>query len=302
MPVQVKCACGASYSLKDEFAGKSLKCPQCGATVTAGPVATATAASGEPQGDPLFARDKFLLSQKHMSISQKYFVHDESGNPILFVERPTHLFRQLLALAGVLVAIVAWCAVILFLMTLTGGEGEEPSSLAGVIGILGFLGMFPVLIFVGAALSPKRHVSFYRDESMGEKLLEVLQDHKLQIIFATYTVRDKMGRTLATFKKNFLFDVFRKKWQCHSPSGQLLFEAHEDSIILSLLRRVLGPFFGLLRTNFVFERGEQILGEFNRKFTLLDNYVLDLTRDPRRSLDRRIALAMGVMLDTGERR
>ena len=40
----------------------------------------------------------------------------------------------------------------------------------------------------------------------------------------------------------------------------------------------------------------------NRKFTVLDRYVLDLTADEERALDRRIALASGIMLDTGERR
>jgi hypothetical protein len=45
-----------------------------------------------------------------------------------------------------------------------------------------------------------------------------------------------------------------------------------------------------------------ILGEFNRKFTILDRYVVDLTDDPDRYLDRRIALALGIMLDTGEGR
>jgi hypothetical protein len=44
------------------------------------------------------------------------------------------------------------------------------------------------------------------------------------------------------------------------------------------------------------------VGEFNRKFTILDRYVLDLSRDSARALDRRVAVAMGVMLDTGERR
>jgi len=43
-------------------------------------------------------------------------------------------------------------------------------------------------------------------------------------------------------------------------------------------------------------------GEFNRKLTILDRYVLDMRADTTRSLDRRIALALGVMLDTGERR
>ena len=45
-----------------------------------------------------------------------------------------------------------------------------------------------------------------------------------------------------------------------------------------------------------------MIGEFNRKLTLLDRYVLDLTADRERVFDRRIALALGVMLDTGERR
>jgi len=30
--------------------------------------------------------------------------------------------------------------------------------------------------------------------------------------------------------------------------------------------------------------------------------VLDMTHDPQRLMDRRIAIALGVMLDTGERR
>ena len=46
----------------------------------------------------------------------------------------------------------------------------------------------------------------------------------------------------------------------------------------------------------------EVFGEFNRKFTLFDRYVLDLSADADRTFDRRIALAVGVMLDTGERR
>ena len=80
--------------------------------------------------------------------------------------------------------------------------------------------------------------------------------------------------------------------------------AIEDSIVLSLLRRIIGPFLGFLRTNFVLVRGAdaEIFGEFNRKFTLLDRYVLDLSADTARTFDRRVAVALGIMLDTGERR
>jgi hypothetical protein len=60
----------------------------------------------------------------------------------------------------------------------------------------------------------------------------------------------------------------------------------------------------LVLLNFVLCRGEtdEVLGEFNKKFSLRDRYVLDLTADKSRFLDRRIALAVGVLLDTGERR
>ena len=95
----------------------------------------------------------------------------------------------------------------------------------------------------------------------------------------------------------------RKRWYVETAAGQVIALAIEDSIVLSLLRRVLGSLFGLLRTNFVLVHPDgRVLGEFNRKFTLLDRYVLDLTADPERHLDRRVALALGVMLDTGERR
>jgi uncharacterized protein YxjI len=132
----------------------------------------------------------------------------------------------------------------------------------------------------------------------------VIQDQRVAFLTRTYTVKTAAGDTLAILKKTYLHNVVRKRWYVGGPGGEPLAMAIEDSIVLSLLRRVLGPFFGFLRTNFVLVRGQdaEIFGEFNRKFTLLDRYVLDLSADTARAFDRRIALALGVMLDTGERR
>jgi len=71
-----------------------------------------------------------------------------------------------------------------------------------------------------------------------------------------------------------------------------------------LARPPTGSVHGLLRTNFIFQRpgSDKVIGEFRRKMTILDRYVLDLTADRTRAFDRRIAVALGVMLDTGERR
>src|SRR2546430_1415276 len=179
-----------------------------------------------------------------------------------------------------------------------------PSGLKTIVGMVGVFGILFGSIALGIALSVKRHVTFYRDQSKREKLLDILQDKKFQPITMTYTVRDARGRKLAKLGKNWLFNAVRKRWYVWGPDGRVLFLAKEDSIILSLLRRFLGPLFGVLRTNFIFLPAgtDDVIGEFKRKFTILDRYVLDMTADPQRLMDRRLAIALGVMLDTGERR
>lgn len=297
MPVLVTCECGTSYDLKDEFAGKLVKCPNCGRPARAPAPSAGTASQG--QADPAFDRDMFLLRQQLLKISEKYDVGDEQGNKIIFVERPAHLLRNLGALLAVLVVVAG--AVGLFGM----GDTAPPGSTARLLTAIGALVLiFVVAPVVGIALSVKRHITFYRNESKRERLLSILQDKKFQPITMTYTVRDARGRPLARLGKNWLFNIIRKRWYVWAPNGELLFLAKEDSVILSLLRRFLGPMFGLLRTNFIFLPAgtEDVIGEFKRKFTILDRYVLDMTADPQRLMDRRIALALGVMLDTGERR
>ena len=295
MAVVVSCRCRNTYTLKDEYAGKLVECPQCGAINKAGE-STLTPKS---QADGVFNRDIFLLRQKHLAINQKYQVSDEQGSPILFVERPTYFWRTLFAL---LVGWMAMMGVYVFGMAIASASAQRGSL--GGLALLVILAAPVTFVVVAMTLSKRRHVTFYRDESRTQKMFDVLQDKKVQFPMRTYTVRDASGTALATFRKNYLYNLIRKRWEMRAPNGSMLCVAREDSIILSLLRRVLGPLFGLLRTNFIITRGDSdmVIGEFKRKFTILDRYVLDLSPDRRRDLDRRLGLALGVMLDTGERR
>jgi uncharacterized protein YxjI len=305
MPVVVSCRCRNTYTLKDEYAGKLVECPQCGAVNKAGE-STLTPKS---QADPVFNRDIFLLRQK-VAINQKYQVSDEEGNALIFVERPTYFWWTMLAIFGAFVVTFVLLTVLMLVvgivMGVSQGANAPPGAPAPDSPIATIVPMLMPIIFVVVAMafSKKRHVTFYRDESKTEKMFEVLQDKKIQFPMRTYTVRDASGTRLGSFKKNYLYNLFRKRWEMRSANGSIMCVAKEDSIILSLLRRVLGPMFGLLRTNYLITRGvgSTVLGEFKRKFTILDRYVLDLSADRRRDLDRRMAVALGVMLDTGERR
>ena len=249
------------------------------------------------QDDRLQTLKKVLVAQKHMSISQKYTVWDEHENAVLFVERPSHVIKSLIALLAAAVAGgVAWAALGAATSTLPQG------NLQGALVILTVFAGLAAAIMALVRFMPKRHVMFFRDEAKTDRIFEVLQDMKFEFLTVSYTMVDAAGQTLAKFRKNHLSSIFRKRWQCTDPTGRELFVAQEDSALKSLLRRLLGPLFGLLRTNFHFMSGERKLAEFNRKMTLLDKYVLDMTHDKMNALDRRIAIAMGVILDTGERR
>lgn len=296
MSVVVSCRCRNTYTLKDEYAGQLVECPQCGAINKA----SESTLTPKSQADETFNRDVFLLRQKHLAINQKYQVSDEQGNAILYVERPTYFWRTLFAVA---IGWVVMMAVYVLGIGAAAAAGQQGGAGAG-LGFLVVLAAPVAFVVVAMALSKRRHVTFYRDESKTQKMFDVLQDKKVQFPMRTYTVRDASGKPLASFKKNYLYNIFRKRWEMRSVNGTVMCVAKEDSIILSLLRRVLGPLFGLLRTNFLITRGEtdMVIGEFKRKFTILDRYVLDLSPDRRRDLDRRLGLALGVMLDTGERR
>lgn len=296
MSVRVGCECGTSFELKDELAGKVVRCPQCSRENRVPGAAVAV----QVQADPVFDRDIFLLRQQLLKISEKYDVADERGKNIIYIERPAHLAQNLGA--GLAAAIVGFGIFALFTSV---ADENPPESVAGAILIgLGLVLGFAAALAVAVPLSAKRHVTFYRDGSKREILLDIIQDKKWQLINRTYTMRDFRGQPLARLAKNWLYNLFRKRWYVYGPDGGLLYVAKEDSVILSLARRFLGPVFGFLRTNFIILRpdSQDVVGEFKRKFTILDRYVLDMSGDRERLMDRRIALGLGVMLDTGERR
>lgn len=275
-----------------------MRCPQYGQTLQVDASAVAVAVA---EGDAVFGRDRFLLRQKALALNEKYYVWDDNGQTLLFVERPAHHLRSLLALLG---AIVTWLAVFTIGMLLLLQVYNDFDDAVPFIVPLAVIAFIPTVV-IGVALSPLRHVTFYRDDTRGERLLEIRQINKWQLPNAYYDLLDTDGNLLAKLKKNYLYNFIRRRWYISRPDGTMWVLAKEDSIVLSLLRRVMPEIFAaFMRTNFIIVRpdDEQVIGEFNRKLAILDRYVLDMSNDTDHCLDRRVALALGVLLDTGERR
>ena len=106
-------------------------------------------------------------------------------------------------------------------------------------------------VFLAITLSPKRHISFYSDESKGELCSRCSRTRSFSRSSRPTRYLTPEGETLGRMKKNYLYNFFRKKWDVLDAQGRKVLIAREDSLLLSLLRRWLGPMLGFLRANFI---------------------------------------------------
>jgi uncharacterized protein YxjI len=118
-----------------------------------------------------------------------------------------------------------------------------------------------------------------------------------------HEVLDANGAVIGMLEKNFGKSLLRSHWHVRDPAGQELFEAHEASWIIALLRRVgqLGPdWFDLLTWlpfNFVLRRNDSEVGRYKRVLgTVRDRYLLEL-EPGLEDFDHRLVVAFTVALD-----
>lgn len=117
-----------------------------------------------------------------------------------------------------------------------------------------------------------------------------------------HDVLDAEDRPIGVLEKVFGKSLLRSHWRVRDPEGNELFEAHEASWWIALLRRFadLGPdwmsLLNWLPFNFVLKRDGEIVGRYRRVLgKLRDRYVMEL--EPSLEADRRLVLAFAVALD-----
>lgn len=153
----------------------------------------------------------------------------------------------------------------------------------------------------------KEDLRFWADETKTWELFRVKARQRFDPR-ARYKVTDGGGAHIGELGKDFSRSLARSTWRVYSPSGEEIAWATERSLFRSLLRRVIGlggfiPLVGALielipiRYHFDFFRGEEPIGSLERRFGIRDRYVLDVSGDTERALDRRVAIALAVAMD-----
>jgi uncharacterized protein YxjI len=163
----------------------------------------------------------------------------------------------------------------------------------------------PVAYVRQKRMAIKEDIRFYADEGETRELFRIKARSVFDIGGARYDVfagDDRIGVLEHQFKASLL----RTKWTVRAGDETELMTAQERSLPLAIARRLIDfvPYGEWIPIpyNFDFLADGRTVGSMNRKFQLRDRYVVDLSGDQDRSVDRRLAVALAIGLDTLQNR
>jgi uncharacterized protein YxjI len=152
----------------------------------------------------------------------------------------------------------------------------------------------------------KEDIRFFGDEQETEEVFRIKARSMFDIGGARYDVTDAAGAPIGVLEHVFGKSFLRSTWRVKDADGGEVLTAQERSLPMALARRIVDfvPYGELVPIpyNFDFLMDGNVVGHLNRKFQLRDRYVLDLSGDHERRLDRRLAIALAIGLDTLQNR
>jgi uncharacterized protein YxjI len=155
-------------------------------------------------------------------------------------------------------------------------------------------------------LKIKEDIRFYADEGETQELFRIKARSMLDFGGSRYDVLEGEERIGLLWHK-FRESLIRTTWHVGGPDEQEIALARERSKAGAIARRAVDfvPYVGEyipIPYNFEILMGDQVIGGMDRKFKLRDEYVLDLSDDREKKLDRRLAVALAIGLDTLQNR
>jgi uncharacterized protein YxjI len=156
-------------------------------------------------------------------------------------------------------------------------------------------------------LKIKEEIRFYADDAELQELFQIKARTWLDTGGSKYDVIDAQEGNIGVLEHAFRKSLFRSTWRISTPDAEEIAIAQERSQVLGIARRVIDfvPDIGGLIPipyNFDILASDRVIGRMDRKFQLRDRYVLDLSGDTDRALDRRLAIALAIGLDTLQNR
>lgn len=149
----------------------------------------------------------------------------------------------------------------------------------------------------------KEDIRIYSDKSMAHELLTI-KARQILDFGATYNVVDpQSGAAVGGLRRKGLRSLARDKWLLLDPQGQEIGMIQEDRLSLALIRRWVRFLALLLPQRYTVSIEGQPAAFIKQHFNpFVLKYTLDLSQDYEKKLDRRLAIAAGILLCAIERR
>jgi hypothetical protein len=158
----------------------------------------------------------------------------------------------------------------------------------------------PVAFVRQQRLKIKEDIRFFADENETEELFRIKARAVLEFS-GRYDVTTPAGERIGVLGKVFGKSLLRSTWSVLDGNEQELAVAKERSQFWAIVRRAVdvipyGDFIPIV-FHFTIDEGDRHLGDFTRRIGIRDRYDLDLSGDPERRIDRRLAIALAIALD-----
>ena len=159
----------------------------------------------------------------------------------------------------------------------------------------------PVAFVRQKRMAMKEDIRFFAREDESEELFRI-KARSLMELGGRYDVTSADGAKIGVLEKVFGKSLLRSTWRILDESEQELAVAKERSTVAAIVRRVIdavpyGDFVPILFHFTIDTADGRHLGDFERAWGVRDKYTLELSGDPERTVDRRLAIALGIALD-----
>jgi uncharacterized protein YxjI len=163
----------------------------------------------------------------------------------------------------------------------------------------------PVCFVEQARFKFKEDIRFFTDDTKQVEAMRLKARQRFDPK-ARYDITDANGAKIGELQKVFGKSLLRSTYRLYDSSGEETAQATEKSLLVALFRRLVDfiPYVGNFADwlpipyHFVFKRGDRELATNTRRaWKIADTYTIDLSGDPERTLDRRLALALAIGLD-----
>ncbi len=145
-------------------------------------------------------------------------------------------------------------------------------------------------------------ITVWTNNSKGEVLFNIKAE-KILDIHGKFLIKDQFDNLIGYCKKAFRASLFRSTWEVYDSQDKLLFVALERSQGMAAFRRLaqfipyLSDVAGFLPFNFIYEKDGKTVGHHKRVWGRLTDQYKQSLEPELAPVDRRLILALGILLD-----